>query len=62
MYAQCSNEVKEKLEASSNWQRIQDEQSLLHELIQKVERICIGFDDHKQEVYNLVQSLKMLFL
>jgi hypothetical protein len=61
MYGQCSDEVKEKLEVSSNWQHIQDEQ-LLHELIQKVKRICIRFNNHKQEVYNLVQSLKMLFL
>ncbi len=28
VYGQCSNEVKEKLEASSNWQCIQDKQSL----------------------------------
>ncbi len=28
----------------------------------KVERICVGFDDHKQEVFNLVQALKTLFL
>jgi hypothetical protein len=61
VYGQCSNKVKEKLEASSNWQCIQDKQSL-HKLIQKTKRVCIGFDDHKQEVYNLVQSLKMLFL
>ena len=28
----------------------------------KIEKICVGFDDHKQEVFNLVQSLKTLFL
>jgi hypothetical protein len=61
VYRQCSNKVKEKLRALSNWQRIQDKQSL-HKLIQKIERECIGFNDHKQEVYYLVQSLKMLFL
>jgi hypothetical protein len=37
-------------------------QQSLHELIQKIEHICMGFDDHKQEVFNLVQSLKTLFL
>ncbi len=37
-------------------------QQLLHELIQMIERICVGFNDHKQEVFNLVQSLKTLFL
>jgi hypothetical protein len=30
--------------------------------ISKVKRICVGFDDHKQEVFNLVQALKTLFL
>ncbi len=34
----------------------------LNVLIRKIERICIGFDDHKQEVFNLVQALKTLFL
>ncbi len=34
----------------------------LHELITKIERICVGFDDHKQEIFNLVHALKMLFL
>jgi hypothetical protein len=34
----------------------------LHELIQKIKTICVGFDDHKQEVFNLVQALKILFL
>ena len=35
---------------------------MLHNLINKIERICVGFDDHKQEVFNLVQALKTLFL
>jgi hypothetical protein len=61
VYDQCSQEVKDKLEATNDWEFIQQDQSL-HELIQKVKRICIGFDNHKQEVFNLVQSLKMLFL
>jgi hypothetical protein len=61
VYDQCSQEVKDKLEATNNWECIQQDQSL-HELIQKVEWICIGFDNHKQEVFNLVQALKMLFL
>jgi hypothetical protein len=61
MYDQCSQEIKDKLEATDNWECIQQDQSL-HELIQKVKRICIGSDDHKQEVFNLVQALKMLTL
>ncbi len=34
----------------------------LHDLITKIERICMGFDNHKQEIFNLVQALKRLFL
>jgi hypothetical protein len=61
VYDQCSQEVRDKLEAMDNWDKMQRDQSL-HELIQKIERICVGFDDYKQEVFNLVQALKMLFL
>jgi hypothetical protein len=61
VYDQCSQEVKDKLEAADNWERNQQDQSL-HKLIQKVKWICVGFDDHKQEVFNLVQALKTLFL
>ncbi len=61
VYNQCSQEVQDKLESSDNWETMQGKQSL-HELIQKIEHICMGFDNHKQEVFNLVQSLKTLFL
>jgi hypothetical protein len=61
VYDQCSQDVRDKLEATDDWERTQRNQSL-HELIQKIERICVGFDNHKQEVFNLVQALKMLFL
>ncbi len=61
VYDQCLQEVRDKLENTVNWDKTQKEQ-LLHELIQKIERICMGFNDHKQEVFNLVQSLKTLFL
>ncbi len=61
VYDQCSQEVRDKLKATDNWERTQRNQSL-YELIQKIERICVGFNDHKQEVFNLVQALKMLFL
>jgi hypothetical protein len=53
--------VRDKLENLDDWEAMQRQQSL-HVLIQKIECICIGFDDHKQEVFNLVQSLKTLFL
>jgi len=58
---QCSQEVKDKLEGTDDWESTQKDQSL-HELINKIEIICVGFDDHKQEVFNLVQALKTLFL
>jgi hypothetical protein len=61
VYNQCLQEVKDKLEAINDWDCIQQDQSL-HKLIQKIEWICVGFDNHKQEVFNLVQALKMLFL
>jgi hypothetical protein len=30
--------------------------------VQKIEQICVGFDDPKEKVFNLVQLLKMIFL
>ncbi len=61
VYIQCSQEVCNKLENTDDWEKAQKEQSP-HDLIQKIERICVGLDNHKQEVFNLVQSLKTLFL
>jgi hypothetical protein len=61
VYEQCSREVKEKLENTKNWEAIQREQRL-HSLIQKIKRICVSFNNHKQDVFNLVQALKALFL
>jgi hypothetical protein len=59
---QCSQEVQDKLKTTKDWETVQKEQSL-HDLITKIEKICIGFNDHKQLVFNLVQSLKRtLFL
>ena len=54
-------EVRDKLESSDGWDTVQNDQ-YLHQLILKIERIYVGFDDHKQEVYNLVQVMKTLFL
>jgi hypothetical protein len=61
MYDQCLQEVQDKLKMMKDWETMQKEQSL-HNLITKFEKICIGFDDHKQLAFNLVQSLKTLFL
>ena len=54
-------EVQDKLKATKDWDIVQSEQSL-HELIRRIEKICVGFDNHKQSVFNLIQSLKTLFL
>ncbi len=61
VYNQCSRKVRDKLEASNDWDKTQREQSL-HNLISKIKRIYVGFDNHKQEVFNLVQALKTLLL
>jgi hypothetical protein len=61
VWDQCSQDVRDKLEASDNWDWIQREQ-LLHNLITKIKQICVGFDNHKQEIFNLVSALKTLFL
>jgi hypothetical protein len=50
-----------KLKATDDWEITQKELSL-HELIQMIEQICVGFDNHKQEVFHLMQVLKMQFL
>ncbi len=61
VWDQCSQQVHNKLKASKDWEHVQREQ-LLHNLFTKIERICVGFFDHKQEIFNLVQALKTLFL
>jgi hypothetical protein len=61
VYGQYSQEVRNKLKSTENWEVTQKEQSL-HTLISEVEKICVGFDNHKQEVFNLVQALRALFL
>ena len=54
VYDQCSQEVRDKLKGLKNWENVESDQSL-HELIKRIEKICVGFDDHKQSVFNLVQ-------
>ena len=61
LYDQCYQEARDKLESSDGWETVQTDQSL-HQLILKIERICVGFDNHKQDVYNLVQAMKALSL
>ena len=41
VYDQCSQEVRDKLESSDGWENVLTDQSL-HDLILKIERICVG--------------------
>ncbi len=52
VYDQCSQEVRDKLKATKDWETVQAAQSL-DELIKRIRRICVGFDDYKQSVFNL---------
>ncbi len=61
VYDQCLQEVRDKLESTDDWDKTQKEQSL-EELIRKIEGICVGFNNHKQEIFNLVQAMKTLYL
>ena len=54
--------MQDKLKATKDWETVVKKEQSLHELISKIECICVGFDDHKQEIFNLVQALKTLFL
>lgn len=58
---QCSHEVKDKLATTDGWEAVEAVQAL-SKLINKIQAICVGFDEHKQETFNLVQSLKALYL
>ncbi len=51
----------QQTQSKQDWECVQHNQSL-HKLITKIERICVGLDDHKQQIFNLVQALKTLFL
>jgi hypothetical protein len=52
VYNQCSQEVQDKLKATKDWETLQREQ-LLHDLIKRIEKICVGFDNHMKLVFNL---------
>ena len=61
LYNQSSEQVKTKLEATNRWENTQNNQ-LLHELVAKIDHICVGFDNHKEEVFNLAQAPKSLMI
>jgi len=45
VYNQCSQEVRDKLMATKDWDVVQSEQSL-HKLVRRIKKICVRFDDH----------------
>ena len=61
VYNQCSEGVKSKLKASANWDQIEANQSL-HNLINTIQKNCVGHDDTNQDMYNVVQACKNIFL
>ena len=61
VYDQCSEAVKSQLKTTENWETIEDDQSL-HLLIKVIQKICMGHDDTNQDMYNVVQACKNMFL
>ena len=61
IYNQCSEAVKSRLEASANWDQIDCNQSL-HDLTNAIQKICVGHEDTNQDMYNVVQACKNMFL
>ena len=61
LYDQCSQEVKDKLRSGQGWDVVECEQTT-YNLITRIRKIVTGFEEHKQGSYNLVQSMRRLFL
>ena len=56
---QCSPAVIGRLKGEAGWEQVdQDKNPVV--LVQRIRRVCCGFDAHKQPVYSLVQAIKML--
>ena len=49
VYDQCSEAVKSRLESTEDWDRIEDDQSL-HELINAIQKICVGHANTEEEM------------
>jgi hypothetical protein len=61
VYDQCSEAVISRIETSKNLEQIEDNQSL-HLLIRAIQKICVGHDDTNQDMHNVVQACKNMFL
>jgi len=61
LYDQCSDAVKTRLETVDGWDRIDCDQSV-YDLVKAIQKICVGHDDTNQDMYNVVQACKNMFL
>ena len=61
LYDQCSKAVKIRLETVDEWDRIDCDQSV-HDLVKAIQKICVSHDDTNQDMYNVVQACKNMFL
>ena len=61
MYDQCSEAVKLYLETVDNWDRIDCDQSV-QDLMKAIQKICVGHGETNQDMYNIVQGCKNMFL
>ena len=61
IYDECSKAVKFRLKTADNWDTIKDDQSL-HLLIKAIQKICVDHNDTNQDMYNVVQACKHMFL
>ena len=55
LWEQCSPSVQGKLKGEEGWATVDTNKNPV-ELIQRLKRVCCGFDAHKQPVHALVQS------
>ena len=46
VFEQCLQDVKDKLATTEGWETVEATQSL-HALINKIEKNCVGFDNHR---------------
>jgi hypothetical protein len=61
IYNQCSQDVKDKLKASTGWENIDADQDL-GALMNKIQGICVGIDEDMQPVAGIVQAQTALYL
>ena len=61
LYDRCSEAVKTRLKTVDGCDRIDCDQSV-HDLVKVIQKICVGHDDTNQDMYNVVQACKNMFL